>query len=258
MLLFEKHGLEDKALFQCLFLNNFSFPMHFHRAYELIYVNSGEMIVSIGQQEHRLCQGDLAFIFSNQLHEFKGTAASDIAVLLFSPELIGDFYAQYHGQVPQNGILRNVTPPPFASLQTVYAQKSFLYAICDLLTHNTGFIPFAIKPKSNAMYQVLLYVEQHYASACTLKHISRHLQYDYAYLSKQFIHFMNMPFTEYLNQYRISQACYLIRNTRQPIGDIALQCGYENLRTFHRNFKRQMQRTPLEYRLPHETYTPSP
>lgn len=59
---------------------------------------------------------------------------------------------------------------------------------------------------------------------------------------------MNITFTEYLNNYRISQACYLLKNSNQSIGEIAINCGYNSLRTFHRNFRKITEMTPNEYR----------
>ncbi|AYV69607.1 hypothetical protein C2I06_23755 [Niallia circulans] len=66
-------------------------------------------------------------------------------------------------------------------------------------------------------HRILLYVDSHYSQDCTLKVVAKHLQYDYAYLSKLFVHITNMTFTEYLTQYQISQACYQLKNRQLPI-----------------------------------------
>jgi AraC-like DNA-binding protein len=59
---------------------------------------------------------------------------------------------------------------------------------------------------------------------------------------------MKMPFTDYLNHYRISQACYILKNSNQSIGEVASQCGFNNLRSFHRNFRIITRQSPKEYR----------
>ncbi|MGI8350275.1 hypothetical protein NiCM35_10920 [Niallia circulans] len=51
-----------------------------------------------------------------------------------------------------------------------------------------------------------------------MKVVAKHLQYDYAYLSKLFVHITNMTFIEYLTQYQISQACCQLKNRQLPIG----------------------------------------
>lgn len=247
MVFFEKHGVEEKEFFRVSPLRNYQFPLHFHHAYELIYVNDGNLSVTIDNKEFLLKKNDLAFIFNNQMHEFKTIDYSEITVLLFSPELIGDFYMNYKGVIPDDNVLHLNEELKIEKLSSVYSQKSFLYSICAKLVKQKSFLPVKQSPQTKVLYKILLYVEQNYDKDCTLKDVAKHLQYDYPYLSKLFVRLMNMTFTDYLNQYRISQACYLLKNMQQPIGDIAIHCGYCNLRTFHRNFKRITGQSPKEY-----------
>ena len=57
-----------------------------------------------------------------------------------------------------------------------------------------------------------------------------------------------MSFTEYLNHYRITQATQLLKNTEEKVTNIAFQVGYENLRTFNRNFQKIVGMRPNIYR----------
>lgn len=248
MVFFEKHGVDENELFRFFPLQNYHFPLHFHRAYELIYINEGQLLVSIDQKEYLLSKSDLAFIFSNQLHEFVSLEYSEITVILFSPELIGDFYMNYKGFIPNDNILHLNGKLELHKLNTIYSQKSFLYAICADLISQKSFIPVKQSPQTKVLYKILLYVEQNYSADCTLKAVAKHLQYDYPYMSKLFVQLMNMTFTDYLNHYRISQACYLLKNFHQSVSEVAFNCGYNNLRTFHRNFKKITGQSPKEYR----------
>ncbi len=247
MVFFEKHGVEGKEVFRFFPLRNHHFPIHFHRAYELIYINDGQLSVTIDQKEYLLQKNDLAFVFTNQMHEFKTIAYSKITIFLFSPELIGDFYMNYKGFIPVDNVLHPDREPDFKKLDTIYSQKSFLYAVCDHLVNQTSFVPVRQSPQTRVLYKILLYVEQNYSDDCTLKAVAKHLQYDYPYLSKLFVRLMNMTFTDYLNHYRISQACYLLKNSSQTVGEVAVICGYNNLRTFHRNFREITGRSPKQY-----------
>ena len=96
--------------------------------------------------------------------------------------------------------------------------------------------------------KVFSYIENHFGEDCTLKDVAHRLQYDYAYLSKLFKRFAGISFTEYLNNYRISQACILLDEVSDSVTKISERCGYNNLRTFHRNFRRIMGVSPQEYR----------
>ncbi|MFC4324295.1 AraC family transcriptional regulator [Litchfieldia salsa] len=245
---FEDHGIEEKEFFQSFKPVNNTFPLHFHRAYELIIVNEGELLVKINQKEYVMNQNDIAFIFNNQMHEFKTMDHSDISIVIFSPELIGHFFMNYRGYVPENNVIHLSKIPDLNKLDSIYRQKSFLYDICSALVENTEFVPVEHSTKTKVLHKILLYVDRNYKEDCTLKAIAKELQYDYPYLSKLFVQMTNMGFTEYLNHYRISQACYLLKNSQQPIGEIAINSGYNNLRSFHRNFKRITSHSPREFR----------
>lgn len=248
MVFFERHGMDEKEFFRSFPLKNYHFPLHFHRAYELIYVSDGQLSVSIDQKEYLLNKNDSVFIFNNQMHEFKTIGSSEIIIILFSPELIGDFFMNYKGFIPNDNVLHLGWKIDFKKLNSIYSQKSFLYAVCADLINKTSFAPIKQSSQTKVLYKILLYVEKNYSSDCTLKAVAKHLQYDYPYLSKLFVEMMNMTFTDYINHYKISQACYLLKNVQQSIGEVAADCGYNNLRTFHRNFRKITGQSPKEYR----------
>lgn len=248
LVFFEHHGVEEKESFHSFKLVDQTFPLHFHRAYELIIVNEGELLITIDQKDYVMNKNDIAFIFNNQMHEFKSINHSEITIVIFSPELIGHFFMNYKGYVPENNVFHLNHTPNLQQLNSIYRQKSFLYNICGTLVDNTEFIAVEHSTKTKVLHKILLYVDRSYSEDCTLKVIAKQLQYDYAYLSKLFVQMTNMSFTEYLNHYRISQACYLLKNSQQTIGEIATDCGYNNLRSFNRNFKRITKYAPKTYR----------
>ncbi len=53
---------------------------------------------------------------------------------------------------------------------------------------------------------------------------------------------------EYLNQYRVEQACLLLENPNLQIIDIAFSCGFNDFSYFIKTFKRFKHITPLNYR----------
>lgn len=55
-------------------------------------------------------------------------------------------------------------------------------------------------------------------------------------------------FNQFLNSYRIREACRLIRTTRYPVSRIAMDVGYSSLSAFNRAFREHMDTTPSEYR----------
>lgn len=247
MFFFEHHGMDHKNMFRVHRMSNAAFPPHLHRAYEFLYVESGILSLQVEQKQYQLHEGEAAFIFSNQIHSFSSAGDFRILVMIFSPELIGDFYSAYKGFVPQDNIVYLPILPNFFVSDSVYAQKSLLYGICDTLLKNTKLVPADNQSQAAVIQQMFAYVDRHFSESCSLKTVSKTLQYDYAYLSKLFTRLTGMHFTEYLNKYRISQACYLLKSGRLSVSETAANCGYSTLRTFHRNFRAVMQCSPREY-----------
>lgn len=62
-----------------------------------------------------------------------------------------------------------------------------------------------------------------------------------------------LHFNEYINRYRIEEACAMLRDpaNQDSVLQILLDCGFNSKSTFNTAFKKQVGRTPLEYRLLH-------
>ena len=55
-------------------------------------------------------------------------------------------------------------------------------------------------------------------------------------------------YTELLQEKRLSQAAWLLRNTGKRVDEIANAVGYENLSYFHRLFAARFCQSPKKYR----------
>jgi YesN/AraC family two-component response regulator len=121
------------------------------------------------------------------MHEFRTIDYSKITIILFSPELIGDFHMNYKGSIPNDNVLHMEEELDFTKLNSIYRQKSFLYAVCAEMISQKSFAPVKQSPQTKVLYKILLYIEQNYLTDCTLKAVAKHLQYDYPYISKLFV-----------------------------------------------------------------------
>ena len=249
MFFYENELFGDNTIYRPNIIENFNFAPHFHRSYELLSVISGEMKVIIDDVEYNLKESDVLIIFPNQIHSFETQGYSMINLIIFSPELVGMFYSEYKNLVPENNrVVGFDFGQERAFTDNVFIQKSILYKAIGTLVDTTTFKRANVMGDFKLIHRILSFVEENFAKECSLKDAAKILKYDYAYLSKQFIRAMNMSYTEYLNRYRISHACYLINNKNASIGDIYLNCGFENARSFNRNFKKYTGMTPSEYK----------
>jgi len=247
---YEHYGMGNDETFQVLPMHNQAFPAHVHRAYELICVYEGALNIQVDQNKYVLRAGELAFVSSYQVHSFTPIETSRNDILIFSPEIIEAFYRAHKGLSPVNNILEMPSWLNVNDLDGEYKRKGALYNLCDLLLQSTKMEKLSSIDQSTMLQQIIGYIASNYGEDCSLKTIANALKYEYTYVSKLFSKFTGVSFTEYLNNHRISQACAILRseNINMTVSEVADHCGYENLRTFHRNFRKIMGCSPQEFR----------
>ncbi|RYG23494.1 MAG: AraC family transcriptional regulator, partial [Chitinophagaceae bacterium] len=54
---------------------------------------------------------------------------------------------------------------------------------------------------------------------------------------------------EYINQQRLALASQLLRTTSRSLEDISMECGFNNLTNFNKNFKQFKKMIPSDYKL---------
>ena len=87
------------------------------------------------------------------------------------------------------------------------------------------------------MRESIRYLESNYMNSITLEDAARNVNLSSYYFSRLFKKISGMNFKQYLNSIRVEKAESKIKNTGMPITDIALECGFNSIRTFNRVFK---------------------
>ena len=233
---------------------NFSYPLHVHGCFEIIVITDGKMEVTVGDKTKTLSKGEAAFIFPNRIHGMKTEEKSAHKLCIFSGKLINYYSKKNQSLIPENPFFSlDGTAENLFSILTpescLCTKKAVLYYLSGLFDETASFIPAATDTRVSLLYAILEYIEKNYVSECSLKSLAEDLKYDYAYLSKYFIKNIKMPFNEYVNRRRISEACFLLNTTEKSVLEISSECGFGSLRSLNRNFKEIMRVTPAEYRL---------
>lgn len=90
-------------------------------------------------------------------------------------------------------------------------------------------------------------VEAHPDEALTLDRLAAEARLSTFHFAKMFRISFGMPSHRYLAARRIERAKSLLR-TGQPLGEVALACGYGSQSHLNRTFKAATDRTPGEWR----------
>lgn len=244
----------DADYFKIEFARDMSFPQHIHHCFELVVLLDGMMSVQVDAAEYTLHPGEGALIFPNQIHSLRTVGTSRHVLCVFSPQLVNTYYGERKGQLPEHN---QFVPESFyvekmcrlSRMDSISRVKGILYALCSDFDEEAVYRPAAMGGKQDQLLnKIFSYIESHYREECTLRQLSGAIAYDYAYLSKFFKRTVGIPYNDYVNQYRISEGCRLLRTTNRTVLEISMECGYKNLRSFNRNFKEQMGCTPATYR----------
>lgn len=86
-------------------------------------------------------------------------------------------------------------------------------------------------------------------SKLTLSEVASQLGTNRTYLSEFLNDILNTTFYDYVNGYRVVEACRLLtENKDKPLSAIAEECGFNSLSTFRRSFTKETKLSPSEFR----------
>ena len=135
----------------------------------------------------------------------------------------------------------------FKDSEDIYLLKSVFYRIAYLFSRNTGFSERSSKSLEN-YGKILDFISKNYTENITAIDVARELGYDHRYVTALIKKGLQTTFRASLNEYRISNAQYLLTTESKSISQIAHECGYESLCSFNRNFKEITGTTPMIFR----------
>ncbi len=249
---YQSRNYLDNELFRVESGVDFSFPPHLHGSFELIIAVEGLLTVTVDKMQYQLTEGKAVLVFPNQVHSLHTSQHSAHILCIFSPQLIRAYSNTFLSKRPKCHLF---TPQPFyvEKLQQLRGghselqAKGLLYSVCGEFDTGAEYYDWA-DHKENLLMKIFHFVEEHYGEDCSLSALSAYTSYHSVYLSRYFKQSTGISFTDYVNRYRVNEAGYTLRNSRKKILEIALECGFESLRSFNRNFRSIMGMTPNEYR----------
>lgn len=254
------------------------FPEHTHDYVEAVYMCAGQTKHIVNGVEITLRQGELLFMNQRATHEVCKAGESDIAVnFIILPAFFGNVLAaigeeetplraflvdclcgqstgagylhfQVADIVPIQNLIENLL---FILLQeTPNKRKAAQMTMALLFLQLMGHTETLATPDQEqaAMVRVLAYVESNYAQG-SLTELAGMLHYDLYNLSREIKRKTGKTYTQLVQQRRLAQAAFLLKNTDRNIDHIASAVGYENIGYFHRIFRESYGLSPRNYRM---------
>ena len=103
-------------------------------------------------------------------------------------------------------------------------------------------------PSQTLLLTALRYIETHYTDG-SLSNLAAETHYELSTLSRLLRKKTGKSYTELVQEKRLSQAAWLLKNTDKHVDEIAALVGYENKSYFHRLFTARFGCSPRQYRV---------
>ncbi len=251
---------------------NIGFLAHWHREIELIYVRSGSCRLNITDHSFTAHAGDLAVCESGQIH-YSDSHHMDNSLdfIIFDTSILGSLFENPHFSHPlvskealdHYGLSGHLTAlidtvsseleqkKPYYQEIVISSLKTFWFLLKRFHPREpAGSIPDNRRTRMLSELQTLLtYIDKHYADTISLEYAAASMNFSTGYFSKTFKKLMGINFVTYLNMVRVERAANELRHSEKKFTEIALNCGFNNIRTFNRVFKEITGCTPSEFLL---------
>ena len=255
MIFHQPHNSQSSHSYNAYIYQDLEFQPHFHRNFEVIYVFSGQVEVNINGRNTLLTAGDLAFCLSNEIHQYRTPEHSATWVGVFSGDFVPEFEKSIRGKTGRNcrfhcsestlaylkEHLFHAGPPDFYSL------AASLYMLCGEYLRQITLTDRSCREYA-LMNDTVDYISQNFRRRLTLAEVARALGYDHCYFSKIFHSAFGVCFSDYLNTCRFNAAAEALLTSNDSITAIALESGFQSIRSFNEVFRKKAGMTPAQYR----------
>ncbi len=247
---------------------------HFHPEYEVVYISNGRGKRHIGDHISHYEDGDLIFLgpdlphfgFTEELFEehveivvqmkedFLGRDFFQIPEMkaiqsLFNRASQGiSFYGKTKNEV--GALLRKM--PRMEAFDRLIALLQVLQMMARSgeyeLLNASGF-GIEVNPKDHDRIKtVYTFVEENYQRHIPLPEIASLVNMTVPAFSRYLKRLTGKTFTQFVNEYRVAQACRLLADESLSISGIAFESGFNNISHFNKQFRLITELSPREYR----------
>lgn len=229
-----------------------SFYPHFHKSYELAYLTGGSARFTVGERVYPVALGDFVMVLPFEPHCFSVSGDGELVVTVFSAGLVPTFSRMTQGMRGETAVFRcgNATRaffeagipstaespiteiPHCAALLEVGARLS---AVCADYVRTVPLHP--CERNTELLARIPEYIDRHFREDISVGSAAKALGYSESRLSAVIRDQLRIPFKTLVNQARFEYASNLLADGSASITEIALESGFQSVRTFNRVFR---------------------
>lgn len=249
----------------------FEFKWHYHPEYELTLITKGKGKRLVGDNYENFESGDLVLLGSDLPHTWSSDSVKNrtvsAVVIQFSEEFIQRFTglqefikisallaaADRGLYFPESKNIRaEFDQLPNASGVEKVARLLVLLQKLTTMEHQKLSSEYfeAVKGEKTEIRinKVFQFIQQHADENINLEQVAGLIHLSRSAFSKFFKRATGKTFSDYVNDIRIGNACYLLTETDKAINKIAFETGFDSLTYFNRVFLKKKGITPKQFR----------
>ncbi len=219
---------------------NHTSKLHYHSDVQFVHCYDGTIDLLIDNVMQTLTAGDTSIIMPNQTHSIISTSSSKIFVGVFPCKYIPDLAEYYNDLYAKTPIFRLTNMPDIITdlkehITDKYRVTAHLCMMFSIFNEDNVFYTRDAKYRSFTL-DTLKYLDENFNKSPNLIELSELLEYNSHYVSNIFGKCFGQNLSRVINEYRIEYAIALIKENNLNMHEIALECGYDSVRNFNRNF----------------------
>lgn len=255
---------------------HFSYPLHFHSEYEIIYIKEGTGTRFLGNNIAQYKAGDILLIGSNLPHFMKSDDAyhsdnTDLRVTGTIIQFEKDFMYYAINHYPHFIKIKKLLQDSLrgiyfssAKLQDLLAKLPlenglnqlmlFLEILKEMsetdnrqIISSSDFINETIYDTAR-IDKIISYLNKNYTRHISLDEIASFAAMNTAAFCRYFKSKTGKSFKNYILDMRIGYACKLLLMEDMSISQLSSQCGFDTISHFNKTFKKNMGYVPSQYR----------
>ena len=229
------HGTKDDP-FSTYHIENagrsFQIPVHWHDEFEIIYVRSGFLAVSISFRTDDMLDEKLLEPL-NSGHLMICPRVKDTA-----KELCEQLIEIYEAKKDES-----------ESKITTQVRTKIILLQFILEMWKKGFvIENDTSGRNTVEKEMVSYIQQNFTGKISLREFGEQFHLSEKYISRYFKEHFHITLSQYVTYLRLEHAKQLLQDTDIPVTDVAMQSGYQNVSYFIRSFQKAYAVSPLKYR----------
>ena len=253
-----------------------SIPWHWHKSVEVFYVEQGNLEYRTPNGHYIFPHGSGGMVNSNVLHTTKPQEDNTVQLIhIFDPSFIGgetgniivkkyimpiitsgelDMIPLYSNNLEQKEIL-DLIRNAFNLSEKEFGYELKLRERLTEIWLSLFKMSFSVIEKKKTSTRandriklMMVYVHENFVDKITVSDLAK-----VGYISERdcfrvFQECLHMTPIEYITNYRLQKACYMLVHSKDTISAISQECGLGSSSFFGKTFREHMGMTPMEYR----------